>query len=147
MTKDFEIASKVRLKPIREVAGGLGLSPERLFMYGEHIAKVKLEALLGTSKRARYVVVSGINPASSGGEGKTTVAIGLAMALWRLGKRAILTLREPSMGPVFGIKGGATGAGFNTAFAGNIQTMPGLPRRPAALGIDVDGQGNIRGLF
>ena len=112
MTKDFEIASKVRLKPIREVAAGLGLSPERLFMYGEHIAKVKLEAPLGTPKRARYVVVSGINPASSRGEGKTTVAIGLAMALCRLGKRAILTLREPSMGPVFGIKGGATGGGF-----------------------------------
>ena len=112
MTKDFEIASKVRLKPIREVAGGLGLSPERLFMYGEHIAKLKLEAPLGTPKRARYVVVSGINPASSRGEGKTTVAIGLAMALCRLGKRAILTLREPSMGPVFGIKGGATGGGF-----------------------------------
>ena len=112
MTKDFEIARKARAKPILEVAEGIGLTPEHLFVYGEHIAKIRLDRLLGASKQGRYVIVSGINPASSRGEGKTTIAIGLAMALWRLGKRAILTLREPSMGPVFGIKGGATGGGF-----------------------------------
>lgn len=112
MPKDGEVHSRAVLKPISEIAASIGIEKDRLYPYGEHIAKIRTEGLGGAQKKARYAVVTGINPASPKGEGKTTVAIGLAMALWRMGTRAILTLREPSMGPVFGIKGGATGGGL-----------------------------------
>ncbi|RTI24134.1 formate--tetrahydrofolate ligase, partial [Thermus scotoductus] len=96
---------KEALLPIEEVAGKLGLSRDRLYPYGPHMAKV-----LGEPPKAKgkLILVTAITPTPAG-EGKTTTAIGLVDALWRLGKRAALALREPSLGPVFGVKGGATG--------------------------------------
>lgn len=98
---------KEALLPIEEVAGKLGLSRDRLYPYGPHMAKV-----LGEPPKAKgkLILVTAITPTPAG-EGKTTTAIGLVDALWRLGKRAALALREPSLGPVFGVKGGATGGG------------------------------------
>jgi formate--tetrahydrofolate ligase len=98
---------KERLLPIEEVAAKLGLEKERLYPYGPHMAKV-----LGDPPKAKgqLILVTAITPTPAG-EGKTTTAIGLVDALWRLGKRAALALREPSLGPVFGVKGGATGGG------------------------------------
>ncbi|MEZ0348223.1 MAG: formate--tetrahydrofolate ligase, partial [Thermus sp.] len=98
---------KEALLPIEEVAAKLGLGRERLYLYGPHMAKV-----LGDPPKAkgRLILVTAITPTPAG-EGKTTTAIGLVDGLWRLGKRAALALREPSLGPVFGVKGGATGGG------------------------------------
>ncbi|GAB5603678.1 formate--tetrahydrofolate ligase [Thermus sp. FJN-A] len=98
---------KETLLPIEEVAAKLGLGRDRLYLYGPHMAKV-----LGEPPKAkgRLILVTAITPTPAG-EGKTTTAIGLVDALWRLGKRAALALREPSLGPVFGVKGGATGGG------------------------------------
>jgi formate--tetrahydrofolate ligase len=109
---DLEIARRVKLVRIETLAESLGLQADELEPYGRYKAKVALHALerLKGRPNGRYVCVTGINPTPLG-EGKTVVTIGLAQALRRLGKRAISTLRQPSMGPVFGIKGGATGGG------------------------------------
>lgn len=109
---DHQIARSVRPRPIAEIAGQLGLRPDELIPYGEGKAKVSLRALerLKSQKFGRYVLVTAINPTPLG-EGKTTTSIGLAMGLTRLGHRAAVTLRQPSLGPVFGIKGGGTGGG------------------------------------
>lgn len=109
---DIEIARSVRPLPIQEIGQRLGLSPDELYPYGRHKGKISLAALdrLKTKPQGRYILVTAINPTPLG-EGKTTSAIGLAMGLCRLGKRAVVTLRQPSLGPVFGIKGGGTGGG------------------------------------
>jgi len=109
---DLEIARSVRARPILEVAKDLGLRAEELFPYGRDKAKVSLAALKRLTDRpqGRYVLVTAINPTPLG-EGKTTTSIGLAMALCRLGHQAAVTLRQPSLGPVFGVKGGGTGGG------------------------------------
>jgi formate--tetrahydrofolate ligase len=101
-----------QIQRIESVASKIGLSPEELEFYGPYKAKVSLSAL---ERRAgeplgRYVVVSGITPTPFG-EGKTVTAIGLSQAFWRMGKTAVVCLRQPSLGPVFGVKGGATGGG------------------------------------
>lgn len=103
-----------RLRPIAELAGELGISDSELFLYGPYKAKVSLRLLerLRPHARAKYVAVSAITPTPLG-EGKTVHTIGVSLALNRLGRRAICTLRQPSMGPVFGIKGGATGGGLS----------------------------------
>ncbi|HXV85078.1 MAG TPA: formate--tetrahydrofolate ligase [Gemmatimonadales bacterium] len=108
---DIEIAQRARLRPIREVAADLGLKPDELVLYGDYKAKVRLEAVTQRERRARLVLVTGINPTAAG-EGKSTVTVGLTQALGRMGKRAVLCMREPSLGPVFGIKGGAAGGGY-----------------------------------
>ena len=102
----------VGLKPIAEIAADLGLLPDEWDPYGQHAAKVRLETLQRVRDRplGRYVLVTAITPTRYG-EGKTTTSIGLAMALNRLGYRAVVTLRQPSLGPVFGSKGGGTGGG------------------------------------
>src|SRR5689334_22250420 len=102
-----------RLRPITEVAGDLGIAAEHLEPYGRDKAKVRLEALHqaeATRPRGRLILVSAITPTPAG-EGKTTTSIGLAQGLRRIGRNAALALRQPSMGPVFGRKGGATGGG------------------------------------
>ncbi len=111
---DLEIATEARLRPIESVAEELGLGPEDIERYGDHIAKVKLEAIerLSGGPRGRYVLVSAITPTPLG-EGKTTTTVGLAQGLRRLGHRASLAIRQPSMGPTFGIKGGAAGGGYS----------------------------------
>lgn len=109
---DLDIARSVRPRPIVDVAGELGLHPDDLIAFGSTKAKVSLNVLSRLKDRplGRYILVTAINPTPLG-EGKTTTSIGLAMGLSRLGKRAAVTLRQPSLGPVFGIKGGGTGGG------------------------------------
>jgi formate--tetrahydrofolate ligase len=109
---DLDIARAYRPLPIQEIVKQLGLSPDELHPYGRHKGKISLSALerLKNKPQGRYILVTAINPTPLG-EGKTTTSIGLAMGLNRIGQRAVVTLRQPSLGPVFGIKGGGTGGG------------------------------------
>jgi formate--tetrahydrofolate ligase len=110
---DLEIAQKIQLKPITQIAEKLGLDPEDIEMYGKFKAKLPLSMIdREKAKQSNLILVSAISPTPAG-EGKTTVSIGLSEALNRLGKKTTVVLREPSLGPVFGIKGGATGGGFS----------------------------------
>ena len=114
MKTDIEIASEAKLEPIEEVARSLGLSPDDIELYGKYKCKITEEYLrsLSNKPKGKLVLVTAINPTPAG-EGKTTTSIGLAMGLNRLGKKAILALREPSLGPCFGLKGGAAGGGYS----------------------------------
>jgi len=109
---DIEINRSVKARPIQDVADQLGIQTNELFPYGRLKAKVSLDVLerLHATPLGRYILVTAINPTPLG-EGKTTTSIGLAMGLSRLGHRTAVTLRQPSLGPVFGIKGGGTGGG------------------------------------
>ncbi len=109
---DLELAHSVTPRPILDISRELGIDPDELIPYGRHKAKVSLGLLDRLKDRpiGRYVLVTAINPTPLG-EGKTTTSIGLAMGLTKLGHRAAVTLRQPSLGPVFGIKGGGTGGG------------------------------------
>ncbi|MDR1723369.1 MAG: formate--tetrahydrofolate ligase [Tannerella sp.] len=114
MMTDIEIAKTVKMSPIAEVAAVLGIETEDLELYGKYKAKVPL---VYKTRQARFdnpklILVSAISPTPAG-EGKTTVSIGLSQALNRIGRQATVVLREPSLGPVFGIKGGATGGGYS----------------------------------
>jgi formate--tetrahydrofolate ligase len=108
---DIAIAQAAKLRPIRDVAAELGLSDDELELYGKYKAKISLRALQQRPPKGRLVLVTGINPTPAG-EGKSTVTVGVTQALRRLGKNAILAMREPSLGPVFGVKGGAAGGGY-----------------------------------
>ena len=108
MLSDIEIAKNCKMKDIGEIAAKLGLSEENIERYGKYKAKICAEH---TQKQGKLILVTAINPTASG-EGKTTVSIGLADGMARLGKKVCLALREPSLGPVFGIKGGAAGGGY-----------------------------------
>jgi formate--tetrahydrofolate ligase len=111
---DLEIARKANLKPLADVAGRMGLREGVLEPYGESVAKIKLDAIeeLADRPRARYVVVTAVTPTPLG-EGKTTTTVGLGQAFSHIGKRATIAVRQPSMGPTFGIKGGAAGGGYS----------------------------------
>src|SRR5467141_815043 len=109
---DIAIAQAAKLRPIADVAAELGLGEDEIELYGRYKAKISLRALDGRKPRGRLVLVTGINPTPAG-EGKSTVTVGVAQALRRLGKQAILAMREPSLGPVFGVKGGAAGGGYS----------------------------------
>jgi formate--tetrahydrofolate ligase len=111
---DLEIARQAQLKPLPDVAAEMGLPESFLEPYGENVAKIKLEATaaLAEAPKARYVVVSAITPTPLG-EGKTTTTVGLGQAFRHIGKRATVAIRQPSMGPTFGIKGGAAGGGYS----------------------------------
>ena len=111
MKTDIEIAQACAMLPITEVAEELGVSQEVLEPYGRYKAKLDPAALSALPRKGRLILVTAINPTPAG-EGKTTTSVGLADALHRLGKKAVLALREPSLGPVFGIKGGAAGGGY-----------------------------------
>lgn len=108
MLSDIEIAESCKLKDIRTIAQKLGLSEDDLELYGRYKAKINVSNL---NPKAKLILVTAINPTASG-EGKTTVSIGLADGISRLGKKVCLALREPSLGPVFGVKGGAAGGGY-----------------------------------
>ncbi|MEO0479832.1 MAG: formate--tetrahydrofolate ligase [Planctomycetota bacterium] len=111
---DLEIARSVPLRPLEDAARVLGLGQEDLEYHGDTMAKVRLDIVdrEPVRDRARYVVVTAVTPTPLG-EGKTVHTVGVSMALNRLGKRAVCTIRQPSMGPVFGIKGGAAGGGYS----------------------------------
>ena len=107
MPSDLEIARQAHLKPIAEIAKEMGIEPWMLEHYGENVAKIKLDAIseLADRPKAKYVVVSAITPTPLG-EGKTTTIVGLGQAMHHIGKSATISIRQPSMGPTFGIKGG-----------------------------------------
>ena len=110
MKSDIEIAQEARLLPITEIAARLGVREESLEPYGRYKAKLDIHSLRDVPATGRLILVTAISPTPAG-EGKTTTSVGLADALSRLGKKTVLCLREPSLGPVFGIKGGAAGGG------------------------------------
>ncbi len=113
MPTDLDIARKVQLKHIAEVAAQLDISEDDLYLYGKFKAKLPLDLIDENKvKQSKLVLVSAISPTPAG-EGKTTVSIGLSQGLNRIGKKTCVALREPSLGPVFGIKGGATGGGYS----------------------------------
>lgn len=113
MKSDIEIAQGAKMKPVNEIASSIGINQDDLIPYGKYKAKLPLKLIDQQKiKGSKLVLVSAISP-SPAGEGKTTVSIGLAQALNRIGKKTTVVLREPSLGPVFGIKGGATGGGFS----------------------------------
>ncbi|HXL02179.1 MAG TPA: formate--tetrahydrofolate ligase [Candidatus Atribacteria bacterium] len=114
MLSDLEIAQRAQMKPIVEIAESLGLSPDDIDLYGKYKAKVSLEVLKNLSEKpqGKYIDVTAITPTPLG-EGKTVTTIGLSQALNKIGKKSIVCIRQPSLGPVFGIKGGAAGGGYS----------------------------------
>lgn len=133
MLSDVEIAQGAKMKPIKEIAGKLGLAEDDLELYGKYKAKISLEAIskLKKEENGKLVLVTAINPTPAG-EGKTTTMIGLSQALNKLGKKSVVAMREPSLGPCFGIKGGAAGGGYaqvvpmediNLHFTGDIHAI------------------------
>jgi len=114
MLTDIEIAQNAKLLPIEEIGKKLGIRREDLELYGDYKAKIKdgVYERLKDKKNGKLVLVTAINPTPAG-EGKTTVTVGLGQALEKIGKKAIIALREPSLGPVMGIKGGAAGGGYS----------------------------------
>jgi formate--tetrahydrofolate ligase len=142
MLDDREIAEKVKMRPIEEIAQKLGIEAEALERYGRYKAKIAPEAVAQESeKKGKLIMVTAMSPTPAG-EGKTTTSIGLADALNRLGKKATVALREPSLGPVFGMKGGATGGGYaqvmprdeiNLHFTGDIHAVTATHNLLAAM--------------
>ena len=111
---DLEIAQSATLKPLSEIAADMDLGPHLIEPYGDNVAKIKLSAIeeLADRPKARYVVVSAVTPTPLG-EGKTTTTVGLGQAMRHVGRKATIAVRQPSMGPTFGIKGGAAGGGYS----------------------------------
>jgi formate--tetrahydrofolate ligase len=134
MPSDIEIAHQTKLRPIVDVAAEVGLGPDDLEIYGQHKAKVTIDAMgrvKDSGNHGKMILVTAMTPTPAG-EGKTTVSIGLSQALWKIGKKSVVALREPSLGPVFGLKGGATGGGhaqvlpmedINLHFTGDIHAV------------------------
>jgi formate--tetrahydrofolate ligase len=111
---DLEIAQSIKLKPIVEIAKNAGILQNEIELYGEYKAKVKLEILerIKNNPLGKYIDVTAITPTPLG-EGKTVTTIGLSLGLAKLGKKVFTCIRQPSLGPVFGIKGGASGGGYS----------------------------------
>ena len=133
MLTDVQIAQNASMLPIKEVAGQLGLSEDDLELYGKYKTKISLETIkkIENNQDGKLILVTAINPTPAG-EGKTTTMIGLAQAMNRIGKKTIVAMREPSLGPCFGIKGGAAGGGYaqvvpmediNLHFTGDIHAI------------------------
>ena len=141
------------MRPIMDVAEELGLSRDAIIPYGHHKAKINLDAIRDDGRRGKMVVVTGITPTPAG-EGKTTTTVGLTQAMGRLGKNVVATLREPSLGPIFGIKGGGTGGGLsliepedevNIHFTGDAHAVGSAHNLLAALTDNVAQRGQIKG--
>ena len=113
MKTDIQIAQEAQLKPVKEVAEQSGIEEDELEFYGKYKAKLSEELWERIQERpdGKLVLVTAINPTPAG-EGKTTTTVGLGQAMVKLGKNALIALREPSLGPCFGIKGGAAGGGY-----------------------------------
>ncbi len=133
MLTDVQIAQSAQMKSIKEIASGLGLAEDDLELYGKYKAKISLDTIskVRDNKDGKLVLVTAINPTPAG-EGKTTTMIGLSQALNKLGKKSIVAMREPSLGPCFGVKGGAAGGGYaqvvpmediNLHFTGDIHAI------------------------
>ena len=133
MLTDVQIAQNASMLPIKDVAGQIGLSEDDLELYGKYKAKISLETIkrLENNQDGKLILVTAINPTPAG-EGKTTTMIGLAQAMNKIGKKTIVAMREPSLGPCFGIKGGAAGGGYaqvvpmediNLHFTGDIHAI------------------------
>ena len=141
------------MRPIAEIADSMGLAKELVIPYGRHKAKISLEAIREDGPRGKLIVVTGMTPTRAG-EGKTTTTVGLAQGLGRLGQSVAATLREPSLGPIFGIKGGGTGGGaatvepedeINIHFTGDAHAVGSAHNLLAALTDNVVQRGQIEG--
>jgi len=150
---DIEIAQQATLRPIVDVAAELGLGADDLDLYGKYKAKIALE-VAERPARGKLVLVTGINPTAAG-EGKTTTAVGVTQALRRIGHNATLCIREPSLGPVFGVKGGAAGGGYaqvlpmediNLHFTGDFHAISSAHALLAAMLDNHLHQGNALGI-
>ncbi len=150
---DIEIAQSATLRPITAIAADLGLSPDDIDQYGKYKAKLPLELAMRPA-RGKLVLVTAISPTPSG-EGKSTVSVGLAQAFRRLGTNAVLAIREPSLGPVFGVKGGAAGGGYsqvlpmediNLHFTGDFHAISSAHALLSAMMDNSLQQGNPTGL-
>ena len=150
MKSDIEIAQEAVLRPITEIAAGLGLNGDHVIPYGRYKAKIDHRLAEAGGRQGRLILVTAISPTPAG-EGKTTTSVGLADALCALGKKTMLCLREPSLGPVFGIKGGAAGGGYaqvvpmediNLHFTGDIHAIGAANNLLAAMIDNSIQQGN-----
>ena len=156
MKSDIEIAQEAVMKPITEVAKALGISADDLELYGKYKAKISDELMsrVKDNPDGKLILVTAINPTPAG-EGKTTTSVGLGEAFGRLGKKAVIALREPSLGPCFGIKGGAAGGGYaqvvpmedlNLHFTGDFHAITSANNLLAALLDNHIQQGNVLGI-
>lgn len=150
---DLEIAQSAKMKPIEEIASKLGLDRDALELYGNYKAKLHLDAVK-TKSKGKVILVTAINPTPAG-EGKSTTTIGLADALQRLNKKVVVALREPSFGPVMGVKGGAAGGGYaqvmpmediNLHFTGDFHAITTANNAIAAILDNHIHQGNALGI-
>ncbi len=143
MKTDIEIAQEAKLAPITEIAAGLGISADDIELYGRYKAKLSDEYIdrISSNPDGKLVLVTAINPTPAG-EGKTTTTVGLGQAFGKLGKKAVIALREPSLGPCFGVKGGAAGGGYaqvvpmedlNLHFTGDFHAITAANNLCAAL--------------
>ena len=143
MLTDIEIAQQAEMEPIKNVAAKLGMSEDDIEMYGKYKAKISDEYMqsVKNNENGKLILVTAINPTPAG-EGKTTVTVGLGQAMCKLGKKAVIALREPSLGPCFGIKGGAAGGGYaqvvpmedlNLHFTGDFHAITSANNLLAAL--------------
>ncbi|WP_218658189.1 formate--tetrahydrofolate ligase [Enterococcus thailandicus] len=153
---DIEIANQVEMNPITDIAEKLGIPKESLALYGDYKAKINVSKLenLDKAKRGKLILVTAITPTPAG-EGKTTTSVGLVDALTKIGKKAAIALREPSLGPVFGVKGGAAGGGYaqvvpmediNLHFTGDFHAIGAANNLLAALLDNHIHQGNALGI-
>ena len=154
MKSDIEIAQEARMKPIAEIAASLGLADEDVIPYGRYKAKINHRLIHKAGKQGKLVLVTAISPTPAG-EGKTTTSVGLADAMNALGKKTMLCLREPSLGPVFGVKGGAAGGGYaqvvpmediNLHFTGDFHAIGAANNLLAAMLDNHIQQGNALGI-
>jgi formate--tetrahydrofolate ligase len=156
MLTDIEIARSIKMKNIADVAGEYGISADDLEMYGKYKAKLSEEYLKAheNGKKGKLVLVTAINPTPAG-EGKTTTLVGLGQAFKEMGKNAVIALREPSLGPCFGVKGGAAGGGYaqvvpmdelNLHFTGDFHAITSANNLLAAMLDNHIQQGNVLGI-
>ena len=156
MKTDIEIAQEAELLPITEVAAALDITPDELELYGKYKAKISDDYMkkIADNPDGKLILVTAINPTPAG-EGKTTTSVGLGQAFGKLGKKAVIALREPSLGPCFGIKGGAAGGGYaqvvpmedlNLHFTGDFHAITSANNLLAALLDNHIQQGNELGI-
>ena len=156
MLSDIEIAQGAKMLPIRDVAASLGIAEDELELYGKYKAKLnnELEQRLQNEKDGKLILVTAINPTPAG-EGKTTTTVGLGQAFAKIGKKAVIALREPSLGPVMGVKGGAAGGGYsqvvpmediNLHFTGDMHAISAANNLLCAMIDNHIQQGNILGI-